>query len=146
MYLYYNSLLIIMLTAFFLNFLSPTADFSKKFMRPVCGLMLLVVLLSPLPSLSPNADFSFDLSRTAESTSREKFTSDAYTIFAYLSSEYGIEAADTVFITDEGESISEIQIFTAELPYNIKEAIKTDISSAYKCEVRIYTEGSYGKK
>ena len=65
MYLYYNSLIIIMLSAFFLNFLSPTADFSKKFMRPVCGLMLLVVLLSPLPSLSNNADFDFNLSRAS---------------------------------------------------------------------------------
>ena len=104
MYLYYNSLIIIMLSAFFLNFLSPTADFSKKFMRPVCGLMLLVVLLSPLPSLSNNADFDFNLSRASDTTAREKFTSYAYTIFAYLSSEYGIEAADTVFITDEGGS------------------------------------------
>ena len=140
MYLYYNSLIIIMLSAFFLNFLSPTADFSKKFMRPVCGLMLLVVLLSPLPSLSDNADFDFNLSRASDTTAREKFTSEAYTIFAYLSSEYGIEAADTVLITDES------QIFTTELPYNIKEAVKTDIGSAYKCEVRIYTEDSYGKK
>ena len=85
MYLYYNSLIIIMLSAFFLNFLSPTADFSKKFMRPVCGLMLLVVLLSPLPSLSDNADFDFNLSRASDTTAREKFTSEAYTIFAYLS-------------------------------------------------------------
>ena len=99
-----------------------------------------------MPSLSYNADFDLNQSRASDTTTREKFTSDAYTIFAYLSSEYGIEAADTVFITDESESISEIQIFTTELPYNIKEAVKTDISSVYKCEVRIYTEDSYGKK
>lgn len=146
MYLYYNSLIIIMLSAFFLNFLSPTADFSKKFMRPICGLMLLVVLLSPLPSLYDGVDFDFDLSKTSDTPARERFTSDAYTIFTYLSTEYGIEATDTVFITDANENISEIQIFSSELPYNIKEAIKTEIASAYKCEVRIYTEDSYGQK
>ncbi len=142
MYSYYNSLIIIMFVAFLLSFISPSEVYSKKYMRPICGLALLFVLISPLDSLvSDGIDLSTVIPTLTETTEQEKYTYKAYALLEYLNSEHGISKAEVTFITDDSHSLAEIQIFICETDESTKDEIKKALREEFGCEIRIYAEG-----
>lgn len=142
MYSYYNSLIIIMFAAFLLSFISPSEEYSKKYMRPICGLALLFVLITPLKSLvSDEIDISTVIPKLTEATEQEKYTYKAYALLEYLSSEYEISKAEVTFITDDSQNLAEIQIFICDTDESTKNEIKKSLMEEFGCEIRIYAEG-----
>lgn len=141
--MYYNSLIIIMFAAFFVDALSPSVLISRKFIRPICGVVLLFVLVSPIYSFGSNEkinEFSLDNVVSENIGDKEVYTVEAYTIFEYLSAEYNIDSADVTFITDDMDELVEIQLFSDNIPLGLKDEIKNELYSRYGCEVRIYSE------
>ncbi|MGN1408995.1 MAG: hypothetical protein ACI4XJ_02340 [Eubacteriales bacterium] len=135
---YYNSLVVMMVVTAAACFLSPSAELTKKNVRPVCGLLLLLTLVSPISSAVQGIE-SMDFSRFSTSAESEQlYAPQAYAILKYISDEYGSDGSRVVFITDEEGSLLEIQLFTAAMPYGTKEAIVNSLEGEYGCEVRIY--------
>lgn len=144
MHLYYNSLIIIMFAAFFVDALAPSVFISRKFIRPICGVVLLFVLVSPIHSFFANEEidgFLFDNSLIENIGDKDGYTVEAYTIFEYLSSEYSIDSADVTFITNDNGELVEIQLFADDVPIVFRDEIKGELFERYGCEIRIYSEG-----
>ena len=145
MKIYYNSLIILMLVSNIACIIAPNPEASKKIIRPVCGLMLLLTLVSPLSGLIENfRSTGFDKILSGEEEKPDGYETLAYTVLGYLSEEYGIEDGEVVIITDENvkaESVTEIQLFIENCPYNIKEAIQIELREEYGVEVRVYSGG-----
>lgn len=136
---YYNSLVVMMIVTTIACFLSPSAELAKKDVRPVCGLLLLLTLVSPLSdALSSIGSVDFSAFSPYSAGDEQLYAPQAYAILEYISDKYGIAVDRVVFITDESGELSEIQLFTGEVPYNIKEAAANSLEGEYGCEVRLY--------
>lgn len=136
---YYNSLVVMMIVTAAACFLSPSAELTKKNVRPVCGLLLLLTLVSPISSAVQSIE-NMDFSRfsTSAAESEQLYAPQAYAILKYIADEYGSDGGRVVFITDEEGELLEIQLFTVGMPYGTKEEIVNSLEGEYGCEVRIY--------
>lgn len=140
--LYYNSLIIIMFAAFFVDSLAPSVFISRKFIRPICGVVLLFVLVSPIHSFFLNEEingFSLGNGVIENIGAQDSYTVEAYTIFEYLLSEYSIDSADVTFITNDKGELLEIQLFADNIPIVLQDEIKSELFERYGCEIRIYS-------
>ncbi len=109
---YYNTLIIMMTAAEICTLVSPTADSAKKIIRPICGLFLLLVLLTPVSAVLKNPDvINFSTNITDSVEEKDEYADEACAVFEILSSQYGAEAEKVVFITNEAGELSEVQLY-----------------------------------
>ncbi len=109
---YYNTLIIMMVAAEICTLISPTSDSAQKIIRPMCGLFLLLTLLTPVSGLMKNPDsLNFGGNFTESAESWDEYSDEACAVLEYLKSEYGAEAEKIVFITTDTRDLGEIQLY-----------------------------------
>ncbi len=140
MKIFYNTLLILTLVIAVTNLISPNNELTQKMLRPVSGIMLLSIILSPfLPILNGELESVTDtLPPLNDILFPENDSSDSYEllanmIFSYLGQTYGDELnsnAELVLTVNENE-ITKISMKISNCPYAIREEIKKALSEEF---------------
>lgn len=141
---YINRLIVTMVICQIAAVVSPESG--KKYIRFVCGLVVLLTLISPVirlrDDLSGIKESVLELIGGGEVTYSDGYEAAANMIFAYVSEKYSIGADDMriTFVTGGDGALCEIQIFVKNCPYAAKEEIKQVTGEEFGVDVYVFTE------
>ncbi len=140
---YYNTLIIMMVAAEICTLISPTDDSAKKIIRPMCGLFLLLTLLTPVSGLMKNPDkINFSDSISDSAGEMDEYSDDACAVLEYLSAEYGAEAEKIVFITTDAGDLDEIQLYLKPTVEFSAGVIKYNLEKEFGVNVMVFVSSN----
>ncbi len=140
---YYNTLIIMMVAAEICTLISPTADSAKKIIRPMCGLFLLLTLLTPVSGLMKNPDkINFSDSILDSAGEMDEYSDEACAVLEYLSAEYGAEAEKIVFITTDAGDLDEIQLYLKPTVEFSAGVIKYNLEKEFGVNVMVFVSSN----
>ncbi|MBE6541919.1 MAG: hypothetical protein E7672_05685 [Ruminococcaceae bacterium] len=144
---YINSLIVTMLICQISTVVTP--ENSKKYVRIICSLVILLTLIGPIIDLRDSLPdignyFSDMTSMESENEARNGYSAAASMIFSYVDEKFSINGDDVriTFITDEGDELQEIQIFVKNCPYAAREEIKRVTEEEFGVKTFVFTGDS----
>ena len=145
MYGYVNTLIAVILIAEIAVCLSPDGADMKKYVRLVAALAVLLTMLSPIrtlvasiPRIAEKAEEFF--AETEAVQPPDGLGEAAAVLVDYLEENYGKKAAHSTvtFVTDEKETVTEVQFFLPECDSEDGERIKAVLGRELKVKVTVF--------
>ena len=146
---YINSLIAVIVTCQIVLRLSPDKDNTKKYVRLICSLAVLLTMISPLKSIILSVDdvrahiTEFFTAGEAEKSPADSFAPAAATLLSYVEENFPAAGEDIslTFVTDESDAITEVQIFLPESDARTCGEIESTLGRELSVTVRVFAGG-----
>jgi len=149
MKVYYNSLITTMIVCQIAVTISPNQESARKYVRFVCSLVLVFIMLSPIKSIISNIDAwsetfesFFTVGEIKDNIDIDTKKTAAESIMTMLCEKYKVnkEGLSVVFVTDESEFLVEIQVYIKNCPYSDREEIEKFLMNETGVDAYVFSE------
>ncbi len=144
---YLNTLIVTVVVSQLAVQFAPSKESAKKYIRLICGIVVLLCLIEPITVIIKNGGDFLDRIKNSpidspeEAHESDKYSSAAATIMTYISDKYKIadDKIKMTFITDESdEKLIEMHIYIIDCTSDTQQRIEYDLSGELSVPVYVF--------